>query len=52
VGQRLDKEIIAIDGKILRRSHNKQIGKTAIHIVSAWANSNKLVKGQVKTEKK
>ncbi|KAF0249326.1 MAG: hypothetical protein FD167_1264, partial [bacterium] len=28
------------------------IGKAAIHIVSAWANSNKLVIGQLKTEKK
>lgn len=52
IRKNIDKEVIAIDGKTLRRSHNKQLGKTAIHIVSAWANSNKLVIGQVKTEEK
>ncbi|KAF0245756.1 MAG: ISAs1 family transposase [bacterium] len=52
IRKNIDKEVIAIDGKTLRRAHNKQIGKTAIHIVSAWANSNKLVIGQIKTEEK
>jgi len=52
IRENIDKEVIAIDGKTLRRSHNNKLGKTAIHIVSAWANSNKLVIGQVKTEEK
>lgn len=52
IRENIEKEVIAIDGKTLRRSRNKKLGKTAIHIVSAWANSNKLVIGQVKTEEK
>ena len=45
-------EIIAVDGKTLRRSHDKSNGKSAIHMVSAWACANSLVLGQVKTEEK
>jgi DDE_Tnp_1-associated len=30
-------QVVAIDGKTLRRSHDKSIGKGAIHMVSAWA---------------
>lgn len=43
-------EIISIDGKTQRGSLDKN--KSAIHTVSAWARSNKLVLGQVKTEEK
>ena len=45
-------EIIALDGKQLRRSHDKEDGKAAIHMVSAWATSNRLVLGQVKVDDK
>jgi predicted transposase YbfD/YdcC len=45
-------EVVAIDGKTLRRSHDKSNGKSAIHMVSAWACANGLVLGQVKTEEK
>lgn len=45
-------EIIALDGKQLRRSHDKSHGKAAIHMVSAWATSNRLVLGQVKVDEK
>jgi len=45
-------QIIAIDGKKLRRSHDKTIGKQAIHMVSAWAAENRLVLGQVKVADK
>lgn len=45
-------EVVAIDGKTLRRSHDKANGKRAIHMVSAWSSSNALVLGQVKTEEK
>lgn len=41
-----------IDGKKLRRSHDKTIGKEAIHMVSAWAAENRLVLGQVKVDNK
>jgi len=43
---------ISIDGKCLRRSHDKSNDKSAIYMVSAWASSNKLVLGQVKTDEK
>ncbi|MCP3870122.1 MAG: ISAs1 family transposase [Gammaproteobacteria bacterium] len=44
--------VIAIDGKTLRRSHDRGIGKKAIHMVSAWGAENSLVLGQVKTDEK
>src|SRR4030067_826341 len=45
-------QVIAIGGKVLRRSHDKGIGKTAIDMVSAWATANHLVLGQVKVDEK
>jgi len=45
-------QVIAIDGKTLRRSHDKSTDKKAIHMISAWAASNKVVLGQLKTEEK
>jgi len=45
-------EIVAIDGKTVRRSKDKANGKSAIHVVSAWANENKLVLGQLKVDAK
>ena len=46
------RDIIAIDGKTLRRSHDNANDKSAIHIVSAWACENKMVFGQVATDEK
>jgi predicted transposase YbfD/YdcC len=45
-------EIIAIDGKCLRRSLDKASKKAAIYMVSAWAQHNNLVLGQVKVDDK
>ena len=45
-------QVVAIDGKALRRSHNRTIGKDAIYMVSAWATENELVLGQVKVDDK
>lgn len=45
-------DIIAIDGKTLRRSHDGIDGKSSIHIVSAWACENKMVFGQIATDEK
>jgi predicted transposase YbfD/YdcC len=45
-------QIVPIDGKKLRRSHDKGIGKDAIWMVSAWALENQLVLGQLKVEEK
>jgi len=52
IRQQIDGEIVAIDGKQLRRSHNKSIGKGAIHMVSAWATQAHLVLGQRKVDEK
>lgn len=43
-------EIVAIDGKQCRRSHDRTIGQDAICLVSAWASANGVTLGQVKTE--
>lgn len=45
-------KILAIDGKTLRRSYDLSRDKAAIHMVSAWANTNHLIWGQVKTSEK
>lgn len=45
-------EVISVDGKTLRRSHDKGNGKQSIHMVSAWSTSNEIVLGQLKTEEK
>ena len=45
-------QVIAIDGKTLRRSHDRSNDKKAIHMISAWASSNQVVLGQLKTEEK
>jgi len=52
VSERTDGEIISIDGKTLRLSHDRKNNKKALHMVSAWASENDMVLGQVKTEEK
>lgn len=48
----IDRDIVAIDGKTLRRSFDHAASKGAIHMVSAWANANRLVLGQLKVDDK
>lgn len=45
-------EVIALDGKTIRRSFDAATGKAALHLVSAWASDNGLVLGQVKVDDK
>jgi len=45
-------QVVALDGKTLRRSHDKTLGKKAIVMVSAWATANGLVLGQKKVDEK
>lgn len=52
VKETLTDEIIAIDGKTLRRSFNKAANKAAIHMVNAWSSQNHMILGQLKTEEK
>jgi predicted transposase YbfD/YdcC len=43
---------IAIDGKTMRRSHDRIRGLGPLHLVSAWASEHGLALGQVATEEK
>ena len=45
-------QVVAIDGKTLRRSHDRRSGKSAIHMVGAWASSNGVILGQTKVDDK
>ena len=45
-------QVIAVDGKELRRSHDKGLGKRAIRMISAWATANRIVLGQQKVAKR
>jgi predicted transposase YbfD/YdcC len=45
-------EVIAVDGKALRRSHDRNKGLGALHMVSAFATANRVVLGQLATEAK
>ena len=47
-----EQEVVAIDGKTSRRSHDRGAGKEALHLVSAWATGRGLVLGQVATDAK
>ena len=47
-----DGQVVAIDGKTLRRSFDAASGKTAIHMVSAWATANQISLGQVVVDAK
>lgn len=47
-----EQEIVGVDGKCLRRSHDAPLGKAAIYMVSAWATQNRLVLGQRKVAEK
>ena len=47
-----DGQVIAIDGKTLRRSYDKASSKSAIHMVSDWATMNHISLGQVVTDAK
>lgn len=39
-------QVVSIDGKKLRRSHDKSDGRAAIHMVNAWASENRMILGQ------
>lgn len=48
----IKREIIAVDGKTSRGSHNRRKGQNPLHLVSAWACEQGLVLGQVATSEK
>lgn len=45
-------EIIPIDGKTMKGSYDRNQGKSALHVISAWASEQRLVLAQVKVEDK
>jgi predicted transposase YbfD/YdcC len=47
-----ENKLIAIDGKMARRSFDTPKNKQALYLVNAWASDNKLVLGQFKTQGK
>jgi hypothetical protein len=47
-----DPDIIAVDGKTARRSHDRRKGRNPLHLVSAWAARQRIVLGQQATEEK
>lgn len=50
LGSKKEGNILNIDGKTICGSKDSTMDKYAIHLVSAWCNTNRLVLGQVKTE--
>lgn len=47
-----DGEIVAVDGKTLRRSYDTASSKKALHMVNAWASQSGFALGQLATEEK
>lgn len=45
-------EVVAIDGKTLRNSYDRDGSHRALHMISAWAVNNRVVLGQMRTEDK
>ena len=50
VSEVLQGDVVAIDGKTVRRSHDRYIGKAAIHMVSAWASASGVALGQTRVD--
>lgn len=48
--QDLPGEVVAIDGKTLRGSHERIKGRKGLHLISAWATEQQLSLGQLKVE--
>lgn len=48
----VEQPVLAIDGKTLRRSHDRAKGLGALHAVSVWASEFGLSLGQVATDEK
>jgi len=52
IAERTAGQVIAVDGKALRRSHDRGAGKGPVHLVSAWACTNRLVLAQLPVTEK
>ncbi|MFD2632810.1 ISAs1 family transposase [Idiomarina piscisalsi] len=47
-----DKEVVAVDGKTLRRSYKRGDRQSTLHMISAFATKNSVVLGQRRTAEK
>ncbi len=45
-------QVVPIDGKSIKGSYDRSTKQPALHLVSAWASSHRLLLGQVKVETK
>ena len=45
-------EIIPIDGKTIRGSYDRNQGKSALHVITAWSSEQRLVLAQMKVDDK
>ncbi|KAB8146053.1 ISAs1 family transposase [Chloroflexia bacterium SDU3-3] len=52
LGQHLPDDVVAIDGKTLRRTHDAAIARSPLHLVSAWSTVQGLVLGQLEIDAK
>lgn len=52
ITKKLELEVIAIDGKTMKQSYDRNQSQKPLHIVSAWSASHQLVLGQKKVNKK
>ena len=52
VAELVEGEVVAIDGKTVRRSMDGAGNRGPIHLVNAWATTNQLVLGQLRTSDK
>lgn len=52
ITKELGAEVISIDGKTLKQSYDRKKKQQAIHVVSAWASSHRLVLAQKKVDAK
>ena len=52
VSEVLQGDVVAIDGKAVRRSHDRYVGKGAIHMVSAWACASGVTLGQISVDRR
>lgn len=50
--EKVGAQVIPIDGKTLKGSYDREQGKSALHLVSAWSSEHRLVLGQVKVADK
>jgi len=52
ISEAVDGDIIAFDGKTLRRSFDTATGLSAIHVLNAWSSANDFCVGQMKVDGK